>query len=214
MPRPRDSSKSEDGKSTKDRILEIAIDLFSRNGFNGVSIRDIAREVGIKESSIYNHYRSKDEILTAVFDLYQSALDKITPTEKAVIDAIQMHSPDEFWKGGLERFMAQTQNPTMDKISKIVITEMFRDERARDIAFKEYFTRQQDLVERIFRRMMELGQIRQVDPKALANAYSYPLLSMQIEYNLLKNWGLDTDPVKNKMERHIDFLVGAVKTGN
>ena len=39
-------------KTTKDKILEVAIDLFSKQGYHGVSIRNITKEVGIKESSL------------------------------------------------------------------------------------------------------------------------------------------------------------------
>ena len=55
---------------TKDRILEVSIDLFSQFGYDGVSIRQIAGEVGIRESSIYNHYQNKQAILKAILDYY------------------------------------------------------------------------------------------------------------------------------------------------
>ena len=50
-------------QNTKEKIFEVSIDLFSQYGYDGVSIRQIAKEVGIKESSIYNHYPSKESIL-------------------------------------------------------------------------------------------------------------------------------------------------------
>ena len=46
--------------NNKERIFDVSIDLFSEHGYDGVSIRQIAKEVGIKESSIYNHYKSKE----------------------------------------------------------------------------------------------------------------------------------------------------------
>ena len=53
--------------SNKEKILNTAIDLFSNKGFNAVSVRDITRGVEIKESSLYNHFKSKDEILETIF---------------------------------------------------------------------------------------------------------------------------------------------------
>ncbi|MBE3554734.1 MAG: TetR/AcrR family transcriptional regulator [Thermicanus sp.] len=53
--------------STKNKILEIADDFFSRKGYTGVSIRDITGEVGIKESSLYKHFKNKEEILQTIF---------------------------------------------------------------------------------------------------------------------------------------------------
>ena len=46
-----------------DKIKLVALDLFSRYGFAGSSVRHIAKEVGIRESAIYNHFSSKDAIL-------------------------------------------------------------------------------------------------------------------------------------------------------
>ncbi|MGZ7095584.1 MAG: TetR/AcrR family transcriptional regulator, partial [Methanobacterium sp.] len=37
-------------KSTKEKIFDVSIDLFSQRGFDAVSVREIAREVGIRES--------------------------------------------------------------------------------------------------------------------------------------------------------------------
>ena len=55
------------GKSkTKERIFDIAINLFAQNGFDATSMREIAEGVGIKKASLYSHYKSKDEILVEI----------------------------------------------------------------------------------------------------------------------------------------------------
>lgn len=56
--------------TTKERIELEALDLFSTNGYAGVSIRDIASRVGIKESSIYKHYKGKEEIFNTIKEHY------------------------------------------------------------------------------------------------------------------------------------------------
>lgn len=50
---------------TKKEILEASGLLFGRQGYDGTSVVDIARIVGIKDASIYNHFESKQEILYA-----------------------------------------------------------------------------------------------------------------------------------------------------
>ena len=66
---------------TKDKIFDVALDLFSKKGYDSVSIRTIASEVGIKESSIYNHYSSKKEILMSILkyfeEYFQNTFEKI-----------------------------------------------------------------------------------------------------------------------------------------
>ncbi len=127
-------------------------------------------------------------------------------TEEEIEERISALPPEEFWRAGTSKFMETTEDPRIEKISLIVFREMFRDERARDIALKELFSRQQELVRLIFIKMRDKGIIGQVDMEALANAYSYSLLALRFEYNLLKFWGMDTVPVEEKMVKHIRFI--------
>ncbi len=50
--------------STKDKIIHSAIKNFLNFGFNNTSLSDIAKEVGIKKSSIYYHFKNKEELFT------------------------------------------------------------------------------------------------------------------------------------------------------
>ena len=52
--------------ATRDRILDIALDLFSTQGYEGTSIREIAQKLGFSKASIYYHFASKEEILVAL----------------------------------------------------------------------------------------------------------------------------------------------------
>ena len=48
--------------TTKERILDVSLELFSQRGYSAVSIRDICKGVGIKESSVYYHFENKQNI--------------------------------------------------------------------------------------------------------------------------------------------------------
>ena len=48
--------------NTKDKILIEALSLFSVYGFSGVSVRDIAKFIGLRESAMYKHYKNKKVI--------------------------------------------------------------------------------------------------------------------------------------------------------
>ena len=56
---------------TKELIQEAALDLFSRKGFDSSSVRDIAAQIGIKDSSLYFHFKSKQAILDSLIDVYK-----------------------------------------------------------------------------------------------------------------------------------------------
>lgn len=47
---------------TKDRILQTALDMFSRRGYDAVSVSDIAGKLGITKGPLYRHYKSKRDI--------------------------------------------------------------------------------------------------------------------------------------------------------
>lgn len=56
-----------DGTDTKTRIATAAIALFAQRGVDNVSMREIAEEVGIRTPSLYNHWKSRDELVTHLF---------------------------------------------------------------------------------------------------------------------------------------------------
>ena len=57
---------SSSAATTRESILMAALCLFSRNGYEGTSMRDIAGEVGISQGAIYKHFAGKDALLEAI----------------------------------------------------------------------------------------------------------------------------------------------------
>ena len=54
------------GASTRERILDVALDLFTDQGFDATSMREIAERLDISKPAIYYHFASKEEILMAL----------------------------------------------------------------------------------------------------------------------------------------------------
>ena len=53
-------------ENTAQKILDAALGLFAKKGYDAVSVDEIAKAVGIKAPSIYNHFDSKQEIFDAI----------------------------------------------------------------------------------------------------------------------------------------------------
>lgn len=49
-------------EDTKQRILEKSLELFASKGYDAVSVGEIAKAVGVKAPSLYNHFASKQAI--------------------------------------------------------------------------------------------------------------------------------------------------------
>ena len=56
----------EPGVSTRERILLAALELFSREGFEGLSVSALASRLGMAKSAMYRHYRSKQELFDSI----------------------------------------------------------------------------------------------------------------------------------------------------
>ena len=53
---------------TKERILAAALEMFSQNGYAGTNIRELTASLGLVKSSMYKHFRSKEEIWNTLLD--------------------------------------------------------------------------------------------------------------------------------------------------
>ncbi len=71
--------------STADRILEVATTFFARKGYNGTSIRDIAREADISISTLYYYAKNKNDLYRQVFEeVYNQEIETIGNVLKTV----------------------------------------------------------------------------------------------------------------------------------
>ena len=64
-------------RRTAERILEVTLELFNRFGEPNVSTTLISAELGISPGNLYYHYPAKDELINALFDRYEKALNEL-----------------------------------------------------------------------------------------------------------------------------------------
>ena len=64
-------------RRTAERILEVTLNLFNRFGEPNVSTTLISAELGISPGNLYYHYPAKDELINALFDRYEKALNEL-----------------------------------------------------------------------------------------------------------------------------------------
>src|SRR5215831_5237047 len=66
-----------DGAETRRRARQIALDLFTRQGYEATSLRQIADELGINKASLYYYFSSKEAILESLFDERATEADQL-----------------------------------------------------------------------------------------------------------------------------------------
>ena len=62
--------------NTKQKILDVALDLFSKKGYANVFVGEIAEGVGIKAPSLYKHYKRKQDIFEAILEEMRNRYNK------------------------------------------------------------------------------------------------------------------------------------------
>lgn len=90
------AERSEEAYVTKQEILEHALLLFMRKGYEGASMSDLAAATGIKKASLYAHYTGKEEIFSAVFT-------GVVEEYRAMMETIALRRDDESALTRLER---------------------------------------------------------------------------------------------------------------
>jgi AcrR family transcriptional regulator len=69
---------------TRERALAVALELFAQQGYSVTSLREIAERLGVTKAALYFHFRTKEEILTAILRGYLdgiAALVAVSETE-------------------------------------------------------------------------------------------------------------------------------------
>ena len=163
-------------KDTKERILEAALEMFSQKGYAGTNIRELTASLGLVKSSMYRHFKSKEEIWNTLLD------------EMIAYYGARFGSPENLppIPDSLEGLVAMTRHMTDVTIhdEKIIMTrkllsiEQFRDERARDLATKHFLTGLKEMFTHIFTGMMDKGLLQKEDPEMLAFAYTAPISAL------------------------------------
>jgi AcrR family transcriptional regulator len=73
-----EDEETPEAKSTRERILDVALDLFIEKGYDKTSLREIAEPLGFSKAALYYHFASKEDILMALhMRLHELGLDAL-----------------------------------------------------------------------------------------------------------------------------------------
>jgi AcrR family transcriptional regulator len=111
---------------TRDRIVDAAMRVMDTEGLEAVSMRRVAREVGVEAMSLYNHVDDKDDLLQAVCDRIMAAFEFPEETEDWVETC---KAAARSWRNVLRahpdvmRLFAETHGPSPSSVESLKPTE-------------------------------------------------------------------------------------------
>lgn len=192
--------------NNRQKLINAAVELFSLYGYAGVSIRDLCREVGIKESSFYNHFRGKDELMEHILETFRQRYRQLMPAADMLDSLLALPEPADFWREALQRFLDLLADPEMRCMNRILNLEQYRNPAARAILQEEVIQRPLRYAELVCEKYIAQGKIRAYPPRQLAQSYYLPLMSLFMQYLALDAAGEDTAPVVDQCREHIRFF--------
>ena len=172
-------------EATRQRILDAALALFSARGYDSVSVGEIAKAVGIKAPSLYNHFPSKRAIFDAIVEAtaaqYEADTDKIDIHVQNVaqdIPAFTEITADALFEKVRQIFEYSLHDETISRFRRMMTIEQFRSPELAALYSRRYVERVLDYHAGIFRALIAAGEIQAEDPDTLAMLYVAPVLTL------------------------------------
>lgn len=190
---------------TKNKIFSSAIKLFMVKGFSSVSLIDIANAVGINQSTVYNHFKSKQDILDTIYDFYCYHFINERPSLKDMEHILQKESIMAII-GHIRYDFKYEIEQKMSDITKIIFQRIAIDDRAREIGKSLMVDEGVKYVENIFNMGIETGRFAPFDTHSMA------VFINSVRIFTLYNWIVDPSPENMKKlaeDEHMQYTYAA-----
>lgn len=194
--------------STRERIIEISLELFAQRGFSGVSVRDIARAVGVRESALYKHFKNKQDILDKIIvemqlrirDVYvkQQVPEAVMEDVTAGYEALSEGRLKEIaW----QLFCLYTKDPMVSNYRKLLMREMLVSEHIADLYSRAFIMGVLKRQGETFQRLVDDGMFRKEDGEIVALHFYGPIFMLFQQYDCHPE---KEEEIKQMLEKHIE----------
>lgn len=198
--------------NTKEKIRHEALTLFSTKGYDSISVRDISRAVGIKESSLYNHFKNKQDIFDDILREYATrgeeffnqmnvtGEDKKFIVDERTVDMYRHMSNEAFELMCAPIFEFYFVDEINVKLRRMLTMEQYRSPEIamiyRDVSFNESLNFQSHL----FQALIASGNFIECDPYVLALAFFSPIFLIFYKFD---NDAASLDEARSLFLRHV-----------
>lgn len=192
-------------RATRERILEVSLDLFGRRGVDAVSLDEIARAVGVRKQTVLYWFASKDDLVDEVLAVAAAEL-------VIVIDAALRAAPDD----PLDRIDALVRAVFRPAVRRPALLGLIREvSRLESDQAARLRARIQSLVDRAVDYLaaeMDAGRLRRGDPRLIAALGYATLTGIATEPEALRavGWHADAAGLRHLRDELRAFLRAAL----
>jgi AcrR family transcriptional regulator len=143
-------------RARREQIVEAATRVFAEKGFRRATTREVAREAGVSEGTIYNYFEDKDDLLMAI-------LHRLNETERRVEDFEEGTATD--FRGFLEEYLRRRMSLIWEnrEVFRVVLSEMLVNAELRELYLRQVVEPTMRMAEENFRSRMDQGEVRETD---------------------------------------------------
>lgn len=174
--------------TTKEKIMDVALHMFSERGYEAVSIRDICGEVGIKESTLYYHFKNKMDILDSLIAKFKdhisgllSHIDEIPKNPSGKTKKKNAGSTDIIDSYMMDSYLF---DPFCNLMIRLMMIEQFHNEEVRALYEKTMFTDPYEIYLRVFKMLAAQGAFSESQVDAIVRRYHAYMTMLTFRYLL------------------------------
>lgn len=167
---------------TKEKILLTALQLFAKDGYEAVSVRNIAEELGMTKGALYRHYKNKRDIFDSVVERMiqidaKRAEDYQMPAEQydSMPDPYENTSLEDIEKYTMDQLKFWTEDDFAAQFRRMLNLEQYRNPEMAELYSRCIIAGPVAYMEDLFRELIKKGVLKEENPRQLAVEYYAPL---------------------------------------
>jgi AcrR family transcriptional regulator len=191
---------------TKKRITKVALTLFSVHGYHAVSVRDIGRQAGVKESTIYYYFKNKDDIFQSLLSVIRTIMLEKKSMFQETFEQVRRIDKDPFIAVAVNFMDNFLLHEDIYPFIQMLLIERHANADADQLFRELMFGAPEEQYRAIFIHMAQRGFFRAADPALLAIEYH-----SIVTYVFFKHFGggLPSGVEREKARRELINLVGS-----
>lgn len=195
---------------TKGRILLTALQLFARDGYEAVSVRIIAEELGMTKGALYRHYKNKRDIFDSIVEKMiqidaQRAKEYQMPVERydEKSDLYENTSFEDIAEYTIEQLKFWTEDNFASLFRRMLTLEQYRNAEMAELYSQCIVEGPVSYMEDLFRELTKKGVLKDENPRQLAVEHYAPLFLL---INMFDNNGENEEYVEI-LRNHIKHFI-------
>jgi AcrR family transcriptional regulator len=185
------------------RIVEAAVELFSRKGFRGTRTREIAEAAGISEAMIYRHFATKRELYFAIIEA-KSATEELLAS--AATAARRKDDAGVLLALGLKMIEQTEADPSL---MRLLLFSALEGHELSEIFFESRVKRLHEFLSNYIRGRIKEGRFRSIDALVAARGF----IGMVVHYLLIHELFGVKRPPHSSPEQVVELFVSVFLKG-